>query len=141
MLKKLVLAVTGFFMMASMAFAAIDINSATVADLEKLSGIGPSKAQAIVDYRTKNGAFKTTEDIKKVSGIGDKTYEKIKSDLAVSGGGKTVDSAPAAKTPAAKAAPAAKPAKAEKAPAASAKAEKAEPASAPAEKPARTRKK
>ena len=47
--------------------------------------MGPAKAKAIIDYRKKNGPFKSTEDIKKVEGIGDATYEKIKGDLVLSG--------------------------------------------------------
>jgi len=56
----------------------ININSATVEALENLPGIGPSTAQKIIDYRTENGLFETTEDIKNVSGIGDATYDEIK---------------------------------------------------------------
>ncbi len=45
------------------------------------------KAQTIVDYRTKNGDFKTLDDLNKVSGIGDKTIEKIKADILFSDAG------------------------------------------------------
>lgn len=69
---------------ASMAVAAAtDINTADVKTLEKLSGIGPAKAQAIVDYRTKVGPFKTVDDLKKVEGIGDKTFEALKGEISV----------------------------------------------------------
>lgn len=57
-------------------------NAQNIAD--SVSGLGLKKAQAIVDYRTKNGEFKTLEDLNKVSGIGDKTIEKIKSDILFS---------------------------------------------------------
>lgn len=51
--------------------AVIDINKATVADLQSaLKGVGPVKAKAIVAYRKKNGAFKTTDDLLKVPGVG-----------------------------------------------------------------------
>jgi competence protein ComEA len=53
--------------------------------LESLNGIGPVKAKAIIDYRSKNGAFKTVDDLKKVSGIGDKTLEKLKKDISITG--------------------------------------------------------
>ena len=56
----------------------ININTASVEELQQLPGIGPAKAQAIVDYRQSNGGFKTIEEIKNVKGIGEKTYEKLK---------------------------------------------------------------
>jgi competence protein ComEA len=61
----------------------ININTATLAELETLPKIGPSIAQRIIDYRTRNGPFKTIEDIKNVSGIGDATFEAIKDLIAV----------------------------------------------------------
>ncbi len=60
------------------AKAPIDINTATVDELKGLPEIGETKAKAIVDYRTKNGKFKTVDDLKNVKGIGDKTLAKIK---------------------------------------------------------------
>ena len=60
----------------------INLNTATIAELDVLPGIGPSIAQRIVDYRTQNGAFKKTEDLKKVRGIGDALYDQVK-DLVV----------------------------------------------------------
>lgn len=65
------------------ASAAINLNTATKEDLVALPGIGPAKAQAILDYRSKNGAFKSIEELKDVKGIGAKRYEKIKGDLTV----------------------------------------------------------
>ena len=56
----------------------VSINSATIKELTTLPGIGESKAKAIIEYRTKNGSFKSIEEIKKVSGIGDAAYSKIK---------------------------------------------------------------
>ncbi len=61
----------------------ININTANVAELQELPGIGPSTAQAIVDYRTQNGNFKTVDQIKEVSGIGDGKYSKIESSICV----------------------------------------------------------
>lgn len=61
----------------------ININTATTEELQALSGIGETKAQAIVDYRTQNGKFETIEDLKNVSGIGDSTFEKIKENITV----------------------------------------------------------
>jgi competence protein ComEA len=61
----------------------ININKATASELELLSGIGETKASAIVNYRTKHGAFKKKKDIINVYGIGEKTYEKIKDKISV----------------------------------------------------------
>lgn len=56
----------------------INLNTATTTELEKLPGIGPVKAQAIVDYRQQRGAFARIEDLTKVSGIGPRTFDKLK---------------------------------------------------------------
>ena len=61
----------------------VNINTATLKDLINLNGIGESKAQAILEYSTKNGNFKTLEDLKKVSGIGEAAYEKIKDNICI----------------------------------------------------------
>ena len=61
----------------------VRINSATIEQLDTLSGIGPSIAKKIIDYRTANGGFKNIEELKLVSGIGDKLYEEIKNDVAL----------------------------------------------------------
>ncbi|MGK0673451.1 MAG: helix-hairpin-helix domain-containing protein [Halothiobacillaceae bacterium] len=80
--------------LTALAAEPLDLNSATAAQLEGISGIGPAKAQAIVDYRTKHGPFQKVEDLEKVDGIGPKMVEKLKPMLTV-------------KTPATTAAPAA----------------------------------
>ncbi len=61
----------------------ININNATQTELETIPGIGPSTALKIIEYRTKNGKFKTIEDIKNVSGIGEAKYEAIKDYICV----------------------------------------------------------
>lgn len=61
----------------------VDINRADSSQLTTISGIGPSKAEAIIAYRQENGPFKKIEDITKVSGIGDATYQKIKDKITV----------------------------------------------------------
>lgn len=61
----------------------ISINTATKEQLMTLSGIGESKAIAIIEYRQTNGEFKSIEDIKNVSGIGDSLFEKIKEHITV----------------------------------------------------------
>ena len=59
----------------------VSLNTATLEELQTLDGIGESKAQAIIDYRTQNGPFETIEQLKEVSGIGDSTFEKIKAKI------------------------------------------------------------
>lgn len=61
----------------------VRINSATQAEIETLSGIGPSKAQAIIQYRDEHGLFVEIEDLLNVSGIGAKTLENIREDLQI----------------------------------------------------------
>ena len=61
----------------------ININTATLAELDTLPKIGPVTAQNIIDYRTKNGPFKKIEDLKNVSGIGDATFEALKDLITV----------------------------------------------------------
>lgn len=61
----------------------VSINTAGLDELMKLSGIGESKANAIISYRQENGSFKTIEEIKNVSGIGDAVFEKIKDDITI----------------------------------------------------------
>ena len=61
----------------------INLNTASVEELDQLPGIGPAIAKAIIDYRTKNGPFKQIEDINAVKGIGDALFEKIKDQITV----------------------------------------------------------
>jgi len=78
--------VASFLLLAStFSFAApVDINTADAATLaQSLSGIGPSKAQAIVDYRTENGRFASVDDLVNVQGIGAKTLDRIRELLMV----------------------------------------------------------
>ncbi|WP_114150363.1 helix-hairpin-helix domain-containing protein [Bacillus spizizenii] len=63
--------------------ALVNINTATLEELQGISGVGPSKAEAIIAYREENGRYQTIEDITKVSGIGEKSFEKIKSSITV----------------------------------------------------------
>ncbi len=91
------------FLIAPFAFADhnININTADKAALETLVGIGPAKAQAIIDYRTENGPYASIEDIQNVSGIGPATYENIKDHITVQGGISTSPSPEASASPSA----------------------------------------
>ncbi len=55
----------------------IDINTATIEELEQLPGIGPTKAEAIVQFRDSNGSFRSTDDLLLVPGIGESTLSQI----------------------------------------------------------------
>ncbi|PPC96173.1 MAG: topoisomerase [Methylotenera sp.] len=66
------------------AFAAINLNTATQAELEQIKGIGPVKAKAIMDYRKQHGDFKTINQLDNVHGIGEATVTKLKKQLFVS---------------------------------------------------------
>jgi competence ComEA-like helix-hairpin-helix protein len=81
----------------------VNINTAGIAELTMLPGIGPSKAQAIMDYR-KDHPFQKPDDLKDVRGIGDKLFASIQQYVVVSGQ-TTATAAAAAPQPATKAAP------------------------------------
>jgi competence protein ComEA len=81
MIKKLLILAVAVFSINAFA-TPVNINTAdakTIAD--SLNGIGLKKAQAIIDYRAKNGDFKSADDLSKVSGIGAKTIDKNKADI------------------------------------------------------------
>ena len=61
----------------------ININTASAEELDTLPGIGPVKAQAIIDYRTEKGLFRTVDELLNVSGIGPKTLDDIRDKVKV----------------------------------------------------------
>ena len=61
----------------------ININLADINDLQKITGIGQVKAESIIEYREKNGGFKSIDEVKNVDGIGEKTFEKIKEKITL----------------------------------------------------------
>lgn len=123
-MKRLFVVLAMWLAMMGAAFAQVNINTATKDQLDGLKGIGPVKAQAIVDYRTKNGPFKTVDDLEKVPGIGPATMKEIRGDITVTG-----------------AAAPAKAAKADKADKAAKKVEAKEPAKVDAKKDEKATKK
>ena len=81
-MQRLLLAFA-FALWSGAALAALNLNSATKEELIALPGIGPAKAQAILDYRNAHGGFKSVEELKDVKGIGAKRFEKLKGELTV----------------------------------------------------------
>ena len=62
---------------------AVDLNTATLAQLDALTGIGPVLAQRILDWRTENGRFASVDQLREVSGIGESTFAELKSEVTV----------------------------------------------------------
>ena len=71
--------------LSTLSFASpVNINTANAEQIaEALNGVGMTKAQAIIDYRTDNGLFSSADQIIMVRGIGDSTFEKNKEDILV----------------------------------------------------------
>lgn len=61
----------------------ININTANLEELKTLNGVGDAKAKSIIEYREKNGGFKSIDDIKNVTGISEKMFEKIKEQIEI----------------------------------------------------------
>ncbi len=76
-------AVAGTVTGAAVAGGLVNINTASLAELDALQGVGPSTAQKIIDYRTENGGFKTIDEIKDVPGIGDAKFAAMKDFITV----------------------------------------------------------
>jgi competence protein ComEA len=62
----------------SQAGGKVDLNSATLAQLDALPGVGPALAQRIVDYRTAHGGFRSVDELRKVQGIGEAKFAQLK---------------------------------------------------------------
>jgi competence protein ComEA len=84
-MKKILFTTLALISLSFSAIAGVNINTASQAELESLNGIGPAKAKAIIDYRKKNGAFKTVNDLEKVNGIGQATLKNIRKEVSIKG--------------------------------------------------------
>ncbi len=84
-MKKIILAFIAVLGLSFNAFAAVNINTASEAELETLTGIGPAKAKANVEYRKKQGGFKSIDELENVEGIGSKTLNNLRKDLTLTG--------------------------------------------------------
>jgi len=85
-MKKLITAwlFVFFTVFSGAAFAApVNINKATVEELQTITGIGPVKAKEIVEFRKKNGPFKKVDDLENVKGFGKTVIEKLRPQLTV----------------------------------------------------------
>ncbi|MFL9609079.1 ComEA family DNA-binding protein [Methylobacillus sp. Pita2] len=82
-MKSLLFAVLILLGLTFNAMAAVDLNTASAVELESVKGIGPAKAQAIVDYRKTNGNFKSVDDLGNVKGFGKKSVDNLRGELSV----------------------------------------------------------
>ena len=84
-MKKLLLALALCLAFSGIAVAAVNINTATKEELTSLKGVGDKRAQEIIDFRKKNGDFKSVDDLEKVPGIGPGLMKQIRSEVSVTG--------------------------------------------------------
>jgi competence protein ComEA len=86
-MRKSFIAIAVLFAFTGGAHAAVNINTATQAELQTLNGINATKAKAIIDYRAKAGAFKSTDDLEKVDGISPQTVDlhELRKDISLTG--------------------------------------------------------
>ena len=80
-MKRLLLGFAMWFAISGVALAVVNINTATKEELTSLKGVGEKRAQEIINYRTKNGPFKTVDDLDKVPGIGPGIMKQIRSEI------------------------------------------------------------
>ena len=84
-MRKMLLAFAMWFALWGLAMAAVNINTATKEELTSIKGIGEKRAQDIIDYRTKNGNFKSVDDLEKVPGIGPGLMKQIRPEVTTTG--------------------------------------------------------
>ncbi len=84
MFKKWIVALLLAFSLSSFAADKININTASADELQLLNGVGPSTANAIVQYREQNGSFGSVDDLANIKGIGEKKVANIAENATVS---------------------------------------------------------
>ncbi len=84
-MKLLKLFIATAILFSTTVFAQVNINTASVAELTALKGIGEKKAAAIIKYRKSHGKFKTTADLINVDGVGETVIKNLGSDIRTSG--------------------------------------------------------
>jgi competence protein ComEA len=84
-MKRLLLVLILWFAASGTALAVVNVNTATKEELTSLKGVGDKRAQEIIDYRKKNGNFKSVDDLEKVPGIGPGLMKQIRSEVTVTG--------------------------------------------------------
>ena len=82
-MKRVTTLLFGMLAGIGVALGAVNLNTASEAELDAIKGIGPGKAKAIVEYRDKNGPFKTVDDLGNVKGFGKKSIDKLRPELNV----------------------------------------------------------
>ena len=76
-MKKLVLFASFIILFIKAAFALVNINSASYEELLTIKGVGPKKAQAIIEYRNTHGKFHNVDELNQIKGFSDKSVSKI----------------------------------------------------------------
>ena len=83
LIKQIIALTTTFLVFFSTSFAQVNINTANEQELQTLKGISEITAKSIVEYREKNGQFKSVDDLKNVDGFGEKTVNKLRDQIIV----------------------------------------------------------
>ncbi|MFT5685782.1 MAG: competence protein ComEA [Myxococcota bacterium] len=97
-MRRFLFLISLLWMMTSAAFAGVNVNTASQSELETLPGIGPSKAAAIMEYRSSNGPFTNVEQLDNVPGIGPATMSNLRTLVEL--GEESTDGAPQIAAPA-----------------------------------------
>src|SRR5574343_118101 len=82
--SRFLVTLAALLLWAGLAVAKVNVNNASLEDLDALPGIGPARAQAIVDYREQNGPFRSGRDLKKVQGLPAGVVDKLRGELSYS---------------------------------------------------------